>query len=189
MRGHEQGGGRGFRIGLFLLVWFSCAWFGSWEGNPNNATRLFAAVSLVEDGELMRDRMAFGGLIAATDYVQALRRRRELCAAMTAAAQDVDLLVTAGAPVEAPPIDGIPKWDNLARPGFTAPFNLTGWPALAVCSGFGAGGLPVSVQIAAKPFQDATLLRAGHAFEQATDFRARRPTGVPAPARLMAAAP
>ncbi len=138
-------------------------------------------------GELMRDRMAFGGLIAATDYVQALRRRRELCAAMTAATQDVDLLVTAGAPAEALPIDAVPKWDGLARPSFTAPFNLTGWPALAVCSGFGAGGLPVSVQIAAKPFQEAMLLRAGHAFEQATDFRARRPASAPASARLMAA--
>ena len=41
-----------------LLVWFSCAWFGSWEGNPNNATRLFAAVSLVEDGDATIDEFA-----------------------------------------------------------------------------------------------------------------------------------
>jgi len=126
-------------------------------------------------GELLRDRMAFGGLIAATDYVQALRMRRELCAAMTAAAQGVDLLITAGAPAEAPRIDAVPKWDNLARPGFTAPFNLTGWPAMSVCSGFGVDDLPVSVQIAAKPFQEPTLFRAAHAFEQAAGFRAKRP--------------
>lgn len=50
--------GRDVRIGLFLLVWFSCAWFGSWEGNPNNATRLFAAVSLVEDGDATIDEFA-----------------------------------------------------------------------------------------------------------------------------------
>jgi len=131
-------------------------------------------------GELLRDRMAFGGLIAATDYVQALRMRRELCVAMTAATQDVDLLVTAGAPVEAPRIDEVPKWDNLARPGFTAPFNLTGWPAMSVCSGFGVDGMPVSVQIAAKPFQEATLFRAAHAFEQAAGLRAKRPKVAPA---------
>jgi aspartyl-tRNA(Asn)/glutamyl-tRNA(Gln) amidotransferase subunit A len=125
-------------------------------------------------GALLRDRMAFGGLFAATDYIQALRRRRELCAAMTAAAQDVDLIVTAGAPAEAPRIDSMPKWDNLARPSFTNPFNLTGWPAMCVCSGFGAGGLPVAVQVAAKPFQEAVLFRAAHAFEQATGFRASR---------------
>ncbi len=45
-------------MGLFLLVWFSCAWLGSWEGNPNNATRLFAAVSLVEDGDATIDEFA-----------------------------------------------------------------------------------------------------------------------------------
>ena len=125
-------------------------------------------------GALLRDRMAFGGLFAATDYVQALRRRRELCAVVTAAARDVDLLVTAGAPAEAPRIDDMPKWDNLARPSFTNPFNLTGWPAMCVCSGFGAGGLPVAVQVAAKPFQEAVVFRAAHAFEQATGFRASR---------------
>ncbi|WP_419809314.1 hypothetical protein [Sphingomonas sp.] len=41
-----------------MLVWFSCAWFGSWEGNPNNATRLFAAISLVEDGDATIDEFA-----------------------------------------------------------------------------------------------------------------------------------
>ena len=43
---------------LFLLVWLSCAWFGSWEWNPNNATRLFAAVSLAEDGDATIDEFA-----------------------------------------------------------------------------------------------------------------------------------
>ena len=126
-------------------------------------------------GELLRDRMAFGGLFAATDYVQAIRRRRELCVATADATKNVDLLITAGAPAEAPRIDSVPKWLNLAKPGFTNPFNITGWPAMSICSGFGEGGLPVSVQIAAKPFQEATLFRAAHAFEQATPFRDRRP--------------
>ena len=56
-------------IVIGLLVWSSCAWFGSWEGNPNNATRLFAAISLVEDGDatidefsgLTIDKATFGG--------------------------------------------------------------------------------------------------------------------------------
>lgn len=43
---------------LFLLVWFSCAWFGSWEWNPNTATRMYAAVSLVEDGDATIDEFA-----------------------------------------------------------------------------------------------------------------------------------
>ncbi|WP_342658329.1 hypothetical protein NPJ82_03130 [Sphingomonas sp. NY01] len=48
----------GMRAALFLLVWFSCAWFGSWEFNPNNATRLFAAVAMVEDGSARIDAFA-----------------------------------------------------------------------------------------------------------------------------------
>ncbi|KQR80475.1 hypothetical protein [Sphingomonas sp. Leaf343] len=43
------------RILLFALVWLSCAWFGSWEFNPNNSTRLFAAISMVEDGDATID--------------------------------------------------------------------------------------------------------------------------------------
>jgi aspartyl-tRNA(Asn)/glutamyl-tRNA(Gln) amidotransferase subunit A len=49
---------------------------------------------------------------------------------------------------------------------------------LCVCSGFGPGGLPVSVQIVGKPFQEATVLRVGDAFEKATDSRSRRPAMV-----------
>ena len=48
----------GIRTGLFLLVWFACAWFGSWELNPNNATRLFAAIRMVEDGTATIDPFA-----------------------------------------------------------------------------------------------------------------------------------
>jgi hypothetical protein len=52
---------RGRATGLvFVLVWLSCAWFGSWEWNPNNAVRLFAAVSLVEEQSATIDR--FEGL-------------------------------------------------------------------------------------------------------------------------------
>lgn len=43
---------------LFALVWLSCAWFGSWAFNPNNATRLFAAVALVETGTARIDDFA-----------------------------------------------------------------------------------------------------------------------------------
>jgi aspartyl-tRNA(Asn)/glutamyl-tRNA(Gln) amidotransferase subunit A len=137
-------------------------------------------------GELLRDRMALGALISGTDYVQALRRRRELCAITAQATAGVDLLITAGAPAEAPRIDNIPKWGNLANPGFSNPFSVTGWPAMCVCSGYGEGGLPVAIQIAGKPFQEAMVLRAAHAFQQATDFRSTRPTLTAPPAGVAA---
>jgi aspartyl-tRNA(Asn)/glutamyl-tRNA(Gln) amidotransferase subunit A len=126
-------------------------------------------------GELLRDRLAFGALLRATDYVQAIRRRRVLCEEMRDAMADLDILITASAPAEAPKINEVPKWGMFEKPNFTMPFNLTGLPALSVCSGYGSGGLPVSIQIIGKPFAEATVFRAGHAYEQATDWRSKRP--------------
>ena len=63
----------------------------------------------------------------------------------------------------------------MEKPGFTMPFNLTGLPAISVCSGFGEGGLPVSIQLVGKAFQEATVLRAAHAYETATGWRQQRP--------------
>jgi aspartyl-tRNA(Asn)/glutamyl-tRNA(Gln) amidotransferase subunit A len=126
-------------------------------------------------GELLRDRLAFGALIPASSYVQALRRRRVLCLEMRDAMADLDILITASAPGEAPRIDEVPKWGMLEKPGFTMPFNVTGLPALSVCTGHGVGGLPVSMQIVGKPFAEATVFRAGHAYETATTWRSKRP--------------
>jgi aspartyl-tRNA(Asn)/glutamyl-tRNA(Gln) amidotransferase subunit A len=126
-------------------------------------------------GELLRDRLAFGALMRAPDYVQALRRRRVLCLEMRDAMANLDLLITASAPGEAPKITEVPKWAMLEKPNFTMPFNLTGLPALSVCTGYGDGGLPVSMQIVGKPFAEATVFRAGHAYEQATTWRSKRP--------------
>lgn len=126
--------------------------------------------------ERVQRRLQLGALVSGVDYVQAVRRRRELRFELQAAMQDLDVVITAGAPGEAPRMDAIPKWDLFDRPNFTMPFNVTGYPALCVCSGFGPGGLPVSVQIVGKPFHDAMVLRVGDAFEKATDLRSRRPS-------------
>jgi aspartyl-tRNA(Asn)/glutamyl-tRNA(Gln) amidotransferase subunit A len=66
------------------------------------------------------------------------------------------------------------------------PFNVAGYPAMSVCSGFGPtdqvrglevhGGLPVAIQLVGKPFQEATVLRIADAFEKATPFRDHRPS-------------
>lgn len=128
-----------------------------------------------EYGRILRERLSIAALITGTDYVQAQRRRRELCEAVAAAMQACDLLVTAGQPAEAPPIESLGTWATLQGPNFTAPFNVTGQPVVSVCTGYGEGGLPVGAQIAARPFEDALALRAGHAFERATAQWRRRP--------------
>ncbi len=126
-------------------------------------------------GELFRDRLALGGFIRATDYVQALRRRRTLCQELKAAMADCDILVSASQVSEAPKITDVPKWGTMEKPSLTMPFNLTGYPAMSVCTGFGSGGLPVSIQLIARPFAEATLFQAGHAYEVAVGTRKRRP--------------
>lgn len=126
-------------------------------------------------GELLRDRLALGGLTSSADYIQATRRRHELCVQTAEAMANVDLLLTTASPTEAPRIEGIPKWSSMEKPGFTMPFNLTGLPAISICAGYGALGLPLSIQLVGKPFQEQTVFRAAHAYETATEWRNRRP--------------
>ena len=128
-----------------------------------------------EYGEILRERLAMARLVSGSDYVQAQRRRRELCVAVARVMCDVDLLICAGAPREAPPIEEVGKFTSIATPGITIPFNLTGQPTVSFCTGFGEGGLPVGAQIIGRPFEDALALRAAHAFERATNWAGRRP--------------
>jgi aspartyl-tRNA(Asn)/glutamyl-tRNA(Gln) amidotransferase subunit A len=86
---------------------------------------------------------------------------------------DVLLTPTAGGP--APRLD---SWRTIRfwqQASLTTPFNVTGGPALAQCMGFTAAGLPLSLQVVGRPFDEATVLRAAHAYEKATDWRQRRP--------------
>jgi Asp-tRNAAsn/Glu-tRNAGln amidotransferase A subunit and related amidases len=57
----------------------------------------------------------------------------------------------------------------------TYPFSMANVPAIAVPAGFTQAGLPVSLQIAAKPFDEATVFRVAHAFERATAWHTRHP--------------
>jgi aspartyl-tRNA(Asn)/glutamyl-tRNA(Gln) amidotransferase subunit A len=123
----------------------------------------------------VQNRLMLGALVSAVDYLQAVRRRRELRAELKAAMADLDVVLTAAAPGEAPKIDAVPIWDVFDRPSFTIAFNVAGYPAISICSGYGEGGLPVAIQLVAKPFQEPALFRVADAFEKATPFRSSRP--------------
>jgi aspartyl-tRNA(Asn)/glutamyl-tRNA(Gln) amidotransferase subunit A len=135
----------------------------------------WARTRLSDFAERMRSRLMLGAFVSGVDYVQAVRRRRELRAELQAAMAGLDVVVTATQPAEAAKIDAVPKWDLFAAPNFTMPFNVAGYPAISVGAGFGIGGLPVAIQLVGKPFQEPTLFRAADAFEKATPFRDRRP--------------
>jgi len=127
-------------------------------------------------GEFFRDRMAIAGLISGADYIQALRRRRELIDEFDRAMTGSDIMMTAAAPSEAPRIDAVGKFAVFERPLMTMPFNVTGSPAMSVCCGFSESGLPLAFQITARRFDDASVLRLADAYERATPWRARRPS-------------
>jgi aspartyl-tRNA(Asn)/glutamyl-tRNA(Gln) amidotransferase subunit A len=123
-------------------------------------------------GELGRRRLAAGAFVRASDYVNALRHRVRLVAEMEAAMQECDILVL---PTKHEPAPRFRTEPAVRDPSFTQPFNVTGRPALSVCNGFSASGLPLSLQIVGRPFADDFVLNVGDAFEKATAFRATRP--------------
>ena len=126
-------------------------------------------------GALFRERVLLGAAIGSEHYLVAQRRRRALCAEMEDAFRRFDLLVTIAQPGEAPPIEAAPRWGVFELGSLPAPFNVTGSPAVALGTGFGAGGMPTGMQIAGPAFADALVLRAAHAFQQATEWHRRWP--------------
>jgi aspartyl-tRNA(Asn)/glutamyl-tRNA(Gln) amidotransferase subunit A len=58
---------------------------------------------------------------------------------------------------------------------YTRPFNLNGFPAMTLPCGFSKEGLPIGLQLAGRPFDEETVLRAAYTYEQATDWHKQRP--------------
>jgi len=133
-------------------------------------------------GQDFRARSLAACLFTSEDYVRASRERRAMIEEMQPLYRRFDLLVAAnGSP--APRLDGHDPLAFWQRPNFTSPFNCTGGPALALLCGFSKDGLPLSLQIAGRPHEDALVLRAGYAYEMATGFFEREPGVKPGAAR------
>jgi aspartyl-tRNA(Asn)/glutamyl-tRNA(Gln) amidotransferase subunit A len=129
-------------------------------------------------GQDFRARSLAACLFTAEDYVRASRERRAILGEMRPLYRQFDLFLTANTSA-APRLDQHDILSFWTRPNLTSPFNCTGGPALAVLCGFGREGLPLSLQIAGRPFDDARVLRAGHAFERAAGLYRRRPMLTP----------
>ncbi|HZT87584.1 MAG TPA: amidase [Stellaceae bacterium] len=125
-------------------------------------------------GRHMSARIGLGAFLSAADYVEALRQRRELTEEFHRVFAEVDVVVSANATGPAPLIDAVGTYSTFERASYTGVYNLTGMPALSVPIGF-QNGLPLAFQIAGKPFDETGVLRAGYAFEQATEFHRHRP--------------
>ena len=121
-------------------------------------------------------------LFQASDYVQASREHRRIIARMQPLYQKYDVLLTAGFG-PAPRLDAHRTANFWQKPNVFTPSNVFGGPSLELPNGF-SNGLPLGMQMIGRPFDEATVLRAGHAYQQATDWHTRRPqlvAGAPQP--------
>lgn len=116
-------------------------------------------------GRITMERFVLGAAITSSDFIQALRLRRELTAAVNGALEKYDALITASALAVAPRFDKVPDNMSSAAPMQTMPFNVTGHPTMSVPTGLGEGGLPVGLQIVGRPFDEAMVFRVGRAVE------------------------
>lgn len=126
-------------------------------------------------GARARERLLAGAFITAADYVNATRLRRKMVARFHAAMADLDVAITVSGMDPACRIDDEAMVDKTYGRQARAPFNLTGSPAMSVLSGFASSGLPLAIQIVAKPFQEAMIYRVAHAYEQATEWTKKHP--------------
>ena len=127
-------------------------------------------------GEMVRARFRIGGMFSASDYVQSQRVRKLVNREFAAVLQKVDVLVTPTMTQPAAAFEGYDATSTVRGPSFTAPFNLTGLPAISVPCGFTASGLPVGMQIAGKPFDEPGVIRAAYAYQQEARWFEQRPS-------------
>ena len=133
-------------------------------------------------GDDVRLRLEVAALTPATDYVVAQQARRVFNREIAGVMEDFDLLIAPAAPIGAPridektvTIDGVTEAAASALPRLTRPFNICGLPTASVPCGFTSDGMPIGLQIAGRAFEEATVLRAAHAYEQVTEWHERRP--------------
>ena len=133
-------------------------------------------------GDDVRARLEDGALTPAIAYIKAQRARAEYNRRIAEAMRKYDILLAPAAATGAPKIEddvvdvdgvSVSKLALLSR--LTRPFNIGGVPTASVSCGFTSEGLPIGLQLAGRPFEDARVLQVADAYEQATDWHMRRP--------------
>ncbi|WP_020500509.1 amidase [Sciscionella marina] len=128
----------------------------------------------LEYGPGTRMAIVRGSLISAGDFVQLQRVRRAGQRKLAELFTGVDLVVTPTSTHGAPEFRRLCT-DGMAETAFTAYWNAVGNPAVSVPMGFTAEGLPLGMQIAGRPFEDAGVLAAADAYQSRTDWHRRSP--------------
>jgi aspartyl-tRNA(Asn)/glutamyl-tRNA(Gln) amidotransferase subunit A len=127
-------------------------------------------------GDDVRIRLETGRDIAVTEYVLARRTQTEMRHRLQGLLAHYDVILLPSTPITAPAIEGgdaVLHAHKLTR--FTAPFNLTGLPAISVPGGFSRDGMPIGIQLVSGAWKEARLLQAARAYERETEWGLRRP--------------
>ena len=127
-------------------------------------------------GEDVRRRLMDGAQTSSTEYALARRTQAEVRKRCELFFESYDFLIAPSTPIAAPTIEGHDAVEQAGRlTRFTAPFNLTGLPAISIPCGFTGEGLPIGLQIVSRAWWDAKVLNAAYAYEQATEWHKQRP--------------
>jgi aspartyl-tRNA(Asn)/glutamyl-tRNA(Gln) amidotransferase subunit A len=127
-------------------------------------------------GADVRQRLEMGAAFTSTEYALARRTQAEIKRRLALLFEEYDVLLLPTTPIAAPVLEGenaIERAKLLTR--FTAPFNLTGLPALSVPCGFTSEGLPIGLQVVSRSWNESGVLRTGYIYQQATDWHTKKP--------------
>jgi aspartyl-tRNA(Asn)/glutamyl-tRNA(Gln) amidotransferase subunit A len=135
-----------------------------------------------EYGPDVRERLEIGAKVLATDYLKAFAIAKLVRKDFEDAFASVDAILTPTVPIPAPrthiktvKIDSHVEAVRSALIRLNRPQNVIGLPAITVPCGFTRTGLPIGIQIVGRAFDEPTVLRLAHAYEEATQWHFRRP--------------
>jgi len=120
-------------------------------------------------------RMRGGKSLLAADYIKMRNERRRLSRALDRLLADFDALLLPTTPVAAIPLSAVDQ-SKAPMSLLTRPVNFLGLCGLALPCGFSREGLPLSLQVVGRAYDEARVLRVGWAYENATDWHKRRPS-------------
>jgi amidase len=134
-----------------------------------------------EYNSILREVLEHAFRVRGVDYARAHAKRQAIRRVFDNLFEPVDLLLWPAMSEVAQPVEVVApggrispeRAEDLLR--FTAPLSLTGHPVLSLPCGFNSGGMPIGLQLIARHGEEAALLRAGFAYQEATDWHKRKP--------------
>ena len=124
----------------------------------------------------MFERLKAGAKVSSSEYILARRAQTTMRWKFEHFMASYDVLLTPTTAAAAGTIEGLDALEQarlLTR--YTSPLNLIGFPGISLPCGFTSDGLPIGLQIIARPWAESLILRAAYAYEEATSWHKRVP--------------